>query len=83
VLVALMIGALTASVFGLFNILRYSLLVRRRNQRRRRSQGLGHALKVGRVAGRYLPFGPFLALGIAAVLLAWNWILAHLPFAFV
>ena len=80
VLVALMIGALSASIFGLVNILRYSLLVRRRNRRRGRSRGLGHALVVGRVAGRYLPFGPFLALGIAAVLLAWNWIVFRLPF---
>jgi leader peptidase (prepilin peptidase) / N-methyltransferase len=80
VLVALMIGALSASVFGLFNILRYAWLVRGRNARRRRSQGIGHALVVGRAAGRYLPFGPFLALGIAAVLLAWGPIWARLPF---
>ncbi len=80
VLVALMIGALTASVFGLANILRYALLVRARNRRRGRSLGVGHALVVGRVAGRYLPFGPFLALGIAAVLLCWSEIAFHLPF---
>ncbi len=80
VLVALMIGALTASVFGLVNILRYALLVRTRNRRRGRSRGVGHALLVGRVAGRYLPFGPFLALGIAAVLLCWSAISARLPF---
>jgi len=79
VLVALMIGALAASVFGLSNILRYALLVRRRNQRRGAARGLGHALAVGRAAGRYLPFGPFLALGIAAVLLSWSAILEWLP----
>jgi leader peptidase (prepilin peptidase)/N-methyltransferase len=80
VLVALMIGALTASVFGLANILRYAFLVRARNRRRARAQGLGHAFLVGRVAGRYLPFGPFLALGIAAVLLAWRELEPWLPF---
>jgi len=80
VLVALMIGALTASVFGLFNILRYACLVRRRNRRRRRTRGLGHAFWIARAAGRYLPFGPFLALGIGAVLLAWSEIAFRLPF---
>lgn len=80
VLVALMIGALCASVFGLVNILRFTALVRSRNRRRARSRGLGHAFVVGRVAGRYLPFGPFLALGIAAVLLAWSSIRPLLPF---
>jgi hypothetical protein len=62
------------------NILRYAWLVRRRNGRRGRARGVGHALTVGRAAGRYLPFGPFLALGIAAVLLAWGPIWARLPF---
>jgi hypothetical protein len=27
---------------------------------------------VARLAGRYLPFGPFLGLGIGMVLLAWD-----------
>jgi prepilin signal peptidase PulO-like enzyme (type II secretory pathway) len=27
---------------------------------------------VARVAGRYVPFGPYLALGIGTVLLYWN-----------
>jgi prepilin signal peptidase PulO-like enzyme (type II secretory pathway) len=39
-----------------------------------------HALAVGRVAGRYLPFGPFLALGIAVVLLGWRALSVWLPF---
>ena len=80
VLGALMIGARSASVFGLFNILRFAWLVRRRNQRRGRAKGLGHALWIGRAAGRYLPFGPFLALGIGAVLLFWRDIVVYLPF---
>ena len=80
VLVALMIGALTASVFGLVNILRYGALVRARNRRRGRTRGFGHALAVGRVAGRYLPFGPFLALGIGIVLLGWRTLAPWLPF---
>jgi leader peptidase (prepilin peptidase)/N-methyltransferase len=80
VLVALMIGALSASVFGLFNILRYAALVRARNRRRGRSRSPVHALAVGRVAGRYLPFGPFLALGIAVVLLGWRALSVWLPF---
>ncbi|MBK7643523.1 MAG: prepilin peptidase [Planctomycetes bacterium] len=80
VLVALMIGALAASVFGLVNILRYAFLVRARNRRRGRRRGFGHAFATGRVAGRYLPFGPFLALGIAVVLLAWPQIEPYLHF---
>ena len=81
VLVALMIGALVASVFGLLNIVRFALLVRARARRRGGRKGLGKTLAVARVAGRYLPFGPFLALGIAAVLLAWQDLRPWLPFA--
>jgi len=35
---------------------------------------------VARVAGRYLPFGPYLALGLGIVLVAWKDVLAHWPF---
>ena len=30
------------------------------------------ALRVARLAGRYLPFGPYLAAGIGIILLYWN-----------
>ena len=32
----------------------------------------GRGLRVARIAGRYVPFGPYLALGIGIVLLYWN-----------
>ncbi len=81
VLVALMIGALVASVFGLLNILRFVLLLRSRARQRGRRAGWGRTLVVARIAGRYLPFGPWLALGIAVVLLAWQDVRLWLPFA--
>lgn len=71
-LVALLLASLVASVFGLANMLRFAWLVRSRARRRAVRRPLGHALRVGRIAGRYLPFGPYLALGIGIVLLAWN-----------
>lgn len=71
-LVALLLASLVASVVGLANMLRFAWLVRSRARGRGTRKGLGAALRAGRVAGRYLPFGPYLALGIGIVLLAWN-----------
>ncbi|MEM7517534.1 MAG: prepilin peptidase [Planctomycetota bacterium] len=72
-LVALMIGSLLASVAGVVNVLRFYLIVRGRDKDRKRTgRGPGRALAVARIAGRYLPFGPYLALGIGIVLLYWN-----------
>jgi prepilin signal peptidase PulO-like enzyme (type II secretory pathway) len=72
VLWALMVASLVASVFGVLNLLRYLVLLRARARSRGRSVGFGKSLLVARVAGRYVPFGPYLALGIGIVLLYWN-----------
>lgn len=71
-LVALAVAALTASVFGLFNMLRFFCLTRSRARQRGRAGRVLRSLRVARLAGRYLPFGPFLGLGIGIVLLAWD-----------
>ncbi len=71
-LVALLAASVVASVVGLVNMLRFALLSHARARARGGRRGLGRALRVGRVAGRYLPFGPYLALGIGIALLAWN-----------
>jgi prepilin signal peptidase PulO-like enzyme (type II secretory pathway) len=76
VLVALMIASLVASVAGLANMLRYYALVRGRARARRRPPESVRAVEVARIAGRYVPFGPYLALGIGIVLLCWNDVLA-------
>jgi prepilin signal peptidase PulO-like enzyme (type II secretory pathway) len=72
VLWALMVASLVASVFGVLNLLRYLWILRSRARSRGRSVGFGKSLHVARVAGRYVPFGPYLALGIGIVLLYWN-----------
>ena len=72
VLWALMIASLAASVVGVLNLLRFFLLLRARARSRRRQVGVGKSLRVARVAGRYVPFGPYLALGIGLVLLYWR-----------
>lgn len=72
VVLALMIAALTASIAGLVNMGRFYVLVRRRARTRGARRPVGKSLRVARVAGRYLPFGPYLALGVGIALLAWN-----------
>jgi len=79
VLLALMIGSLFASVVGLLNMLRFFVVLRSRASARRRSVGWGRHAQLARVAGRYLPFGPYLALGIGIVLVAWKDVQAWLP----
>ena len=80
ILVALMLASLVASVAGIGNILRFLILVRHRDRVRKRNRSFKRALVVARIAGRYVPFGPYLAVGIGIVLLYWNdvkaWILA-------
>ena len=71
-LAALLIGAVVASFAGLVNVLRFFLLTRTRARQRGTRKGVGQALRVARVAGRYLPFGPYLGIGIGIVLLDWN-----------
>ena len=77
-LVALMIASLVASLVGLLNMLRFFALSRARARARGRRGGVGRSLRVARIAGRYLPFGPYLALGIAIVLLYWPELVAFL-----
>lgn len=72
VLGALMVASLVASVVGVLNLLRFLVLLRSRARRRRRTVPFGRSFQVARVAGRYVPFGPYLALGIGTVLLYWN-----------
>ena len=72
VLVALLLGSVTASAVGIANLLRFFCIVRGRDRARGRKRGAGRAWRTARVAGQYLPFGPHLALGIALVLLYWE-----------
>lgn len=78
-LAALMIGSLVASLAGIANMLRFYALVRGRARARRTHKSVRRALSTARIAGRYLPFGPYLALGIAIVLLYWRDVIALLP----
>jgi leader peptidase (prepilin peptidase)/N-methyltransferase len=71
-LAALMVASLVASVAGVANMLRFFLLVRVRARARGARRSLSHTLRVARIAGRYVPFGPYLALGIGIVLLYWT-----------
>jgi leader peptidase (prepilin peptidase)/N-methyltransferase len=72
VLAALMIASLVASVAGIANMLRFFALVRARARSRGGQKSLSHSVRVARIAGRYVPFGPYLALGIGIVLLYWT-----------
>ncbi len=79
VVLALMVAALSASVAGLANMSRFLCLVRSRARSRGSSRSFGASLRVARIAGRYLPFGPYLALGVGIALLAWNDVTQFLP----
>jgi leader peptidase (prepilin peptidase)/N-methyltransferase len=74
-LVALLLGAMVASIVGLSNMLRFLCLTRARTRRRGRRQSLARAVGIARVAGRYVPFGPYLGIGIGIALLGWNHVL--------
>lgn len=74
-LVALVLGSLVASFAGVLNVARFFCLSRSRVRRRGSRRLVSRSLASARVAGRYLPFGPYLALGIGIVLLAWNYVL--------
>ena len=80
-LVVLMIGSVLASIAGLGNMLRFFVLLRSRSGPRRRRAAFGRDFKLARIAGRYLPFGPYLAVGIGIVLLYWNDVNALIPWA--
>jgi len=78
-MLALVLGALAASVAGLINVARFLVISRSRVRARGGQRGFGRSLASARVAGRYLPFGPYLALGIGIVLLAWNHVVRWMP----
>lgn len=80
VLVALLVAVLVASIVGILNIARHYWIQRSRDVRRGRARGRLQALQRARFWGRYLPFGPYLALGLGIVLLAWKDVVKHLPF---
>lgn len=78
---ALQVAVFSGALIGVLNILRWYLVVRARQRRRRlQHRGAPQALRTARVLGRYLPFGPYLALGIGIVLLDWKDVLDLLPF---
>ena len=72
VLVALLIGSVTASVVGVSNLIRFYCLVRARDRSRGRDRTRGRAWRTARLVSQYLPFGPHLALGVALALLSWE-----------
>ena len=72
VLVALMLASLIASVAGIGNIARFYFLIRHRDRVRSRDRSRTRALVTARIAGRYVPFGPYLAIGVGIILLYWN-----------
>jgi prepilin signal peptidase PulO-like enzyme (type II secretory pathway) len=77
-LVALMIASLVASVAGVLNVARFAVVVRSRDRARGRRRPLSRVLSTARILGRYVPFGPYLALGIGIVLLYWDHVRAVL-----
>jgi leader peptidase (prepilin peptidase) / N-methyltransferase len=72
VMAALMLGSVLASVWGAGVMLRFYGLVQGRARSRGGRKPARKAWRVARLAGQYVPFGPFLAAGIGIVLLDWN-----------
>jgi leader peptidase (prepilin peptidase)/N-methyltransferase len=71
-LLALIVACLVASVAGIGKLLCLYALLRRRRAERGRPRARRRSWSAARVAGRYVPFGPYLALGIGIALFAWN-----------
>lgn len=71
-LAALLIASLVASVVGLAVMTGFFLRSRLRARARGAKRPWGRSLETARVAGRYLPFGPYLALGTGIALLHWD-----------
>lgn len=69
VLAALMIAAVAGSIAGLVGMLRFLCESRRRARARGRRDPWGRSVRIARLAGQYIPFGPYLALGITVQLL--------------
>jgi len=71
-LVALFLSSVVASLVGARNIGRFLCLSRSRARVRRTPKPFARSLASARIAGRYLPFGPYLGIGIGIVLLDWK-----------
>ncbi len=69
---ALFVASLVASLVGAANLARFFCLSRARVRARRTAKPLRRSLASARIAGRYLPFGPYLGIGIGIALLAWK-----------
>lgn len=80
-LAAFLVGAFFGSIAGVGGIWRFFLLLRSRQRRRGRRKSLFWTFAAARRIGRYLPFGPYLALGIGFALLAWDDLISLLPAA--
>ena len=78
-LAAMMIGSVLASVVGLLAMWRFFYISWTRAHARGNKRGIGRTLQVARIAGRYIPFGPYLGMGIGIVLLAWEDVVRLLP----
>ena len=78
ILAALMLGSVLASLWGAAVMWRFYALVQGRARRRAGRKPVAKAWRVARLAGQYVPFGPFLAAGIGIVLLDWNHVLGLL-----
>jgi leader peptidase (prepilin peptidase)/N-methyltransferase len=71
-LVALLVASFAASFAGIGNLIRFQCLLRKRARERGTGKSFGRSLSCARIAARYLPFGPYLGIGIGVVLLAWK-----------
>jgi leader peptidase (prepilin peptidase)/N-methyltransferase len=71
-LAALLIASLVASVVGIAVMTGFFLRSRLRARARGAKRPWGRSLETARIAGRYLPFGPYLALGTGIALLHWD-----------
>lgn len=71
-LLALFLGSVVASLAGAGNVARFLWLSRARARRRGARRPFLRSLASARIAGRYLPFGPYLGIGIGIVLVAWK-----------
>lgn len=71
-LAALLIGAVVASFVGLANFGRFTCFLQRRHRARGAPQPLGASMRAARIAARYLPFGPYLGIGIGIALVDWD-----------
>ena len=72
VVFALIAGSLVASLAGIANMVRMFAISRARVRSRGATKSVLRSLQSARIAGRYIPFGPYLAIGIGIVLLYWN-----------